>query len=143
VAALRAAGYDPRRYYEADEELRRALDAIAGGACAADDPGRFTPVVDSLLHDDRYMLLADYRPYVDCPTAAGRAFLDTERWTRMSILNTARCGAFSSDRAVREYCEEIWRAGPVPTVPWGGTPRILAGPAGGVRGLCRLRAPGA
>jgi starch phosphorylase len=138
VASVRAAGYWPRRFYESDAELRRALDAIAGGAFSADDPRRFAPIVDSLLNDDRYMLLADYRPYVDCQAAAGQAFLDTERWTRMSILNTARCGFFSSDRAVREYCEDIWQARPVPAAPWGGAERGPAGPAGEVRGLRRL-----
>jgi starch phosphorylase len=143
VAAQRAAGYRPRKYYEADAELRRALDAIAGGAFSGGDRERFAPLVDSLLHEDRYMLLADYRPYVDAQAAAGRAYLDAERWTRMSILNTARCGYFSADRAIREYCADIWQARPVPAVPWEGTPRFPAAPAPGARGLRRLRAPGA
>jgi starch phosphorylase len=60
------------------------------------------------------MLLADYQSYVDCQERVSEAFQDTERWTRMSILNVARMGKFSSDRAIREYCEEIWNAKPVP-----------------------------
>jgi glycogen phosphorylase len=139
VAARRAAGYRPRAYYEADEELRRALDAIAGGAFSGGDPSRFAPLVESLLHEDRYMLLADYRPYVEAQAAAAEAYLDPERWTRMSILNCARCGYFSSDRAIREYGEDIWQTRPVPAVPWEGTPRV---PVPGARGLRRLRAQG-
>jgi len=54
------------------------------------------------------MVLADYAAYVACQARVGEAWRDPERWTRMSILNTARSGKFSSDRAVREYCEEIW-----------------------------------
>jgi len=59
------------------------------------------------------MLLADYQSYVDCQERVSEAFQDTERWTRMSILNVARMGKFSSDRAIREYCSDIWKAVPV------------------------------
>ena len=65
--------------------------------------------MDSLLVDDPFMLLADYRSYVEAQDAADHAFRDVDRWSRMSILNVARCGYFSSDRSIREYCEEIWR----------------------------------
>lgn len=60
------------------------------------------------------MLLADYQSYVDCQDRVSEAFHDQERWTRMSILNVAWMGKFSSDRAIREYCEEIWNVKPVP-----------------------------
>jgi starch phosphorylase len=59
------------------------------------------------------MLLADYRSYVDCQHSAGQVFVDREKWNRMSVMNIARIGKFSSDRAVREYCKDIWRTGPI------------------------------
>jgi starch phosphorylase len=73
----------------------------------------FKPIVDSLLYYDTYLLLADYQSYVDCQEQAAEAYRDTDAWTRMSILNTARCGYFSSDRSMRQYCEGIWKVEPV------------------------------
>jgi starch phosphorylase len=70
--------------------------------------------VDSLLHKDDYLLLADYASYLDCQDRVSEAFRDRQRWTRMSILNTARSGKFSSDRSIRDYCERIWKVKPVP-----------------------------
>ena len=114
VAALRAAGYRPRDYYEADKELSRAIDQIGDGTFADGDPTAFAPIVRSLLDRDEFMVLADYRAYVDCQAQVGRAFRDEEAWTRSSILNAARCGFFSSDRAMRQYAEEIWKVRPLP-----------------------------
>ena len=114
VAALRAAGYRPRDYYEADEELSRAIDQIGDGTFADGDPTAFAPIVRSLLDRDEFMVLADYRAYVDCQAQVGLAFRDEEAWTRSSILNAARCGFFSSDRAMRQYAEEIWKVRPLP-----------------------------
>ena len=119
VMQYKAAGYQPQRYYEGDAELRRALDAIAGGAFSRGDREVFRPILDSLLHGDQYMLLADYRPYIDCSERAADAYCDQAAWTRMSILNAARCGFFSSDRTIRQYCEEIWRVQPVPVADLG------------------------
>jgi starch phosphorylase len=73
----------------------------------------FKPLVDSLLEHDPYMLLADYQSYVDCQDRVDTAYRDPRQWTRMSILNVARIGKFSSDRAIREYCEEIWQVQPL------------------------------
>ena len=70
--------------------------------------------MQSLLCHDDFLVLADYQAYVDCQDRVGRAFLDPEQWTRMSILNVARIGYFSSDRAIREYCEAIWKVEPLP-----------------------------
>ena len=70
--------------------------------------------MNSLLAGDEYMLLADYQSYIDCQDQVDEAFKDQDRWTRMSILNVARMGKFSSDRVIREYCKEIWNAKPVP-----------------------------
>ena len=105
---LRAQGYDPRTYYESNEELRDALDLIAYGFFSGGDRDMFKPLVESLLTRDQYMLLADYQSYVDCQTAVSSAYRDQSNWTRMSILNTARVGRFSSDRSIRDYCRDIW-----------------------------------
>ena len=78
------------------------------------EPGLFRPLVDSLLYRDDYMLLADYQLYVDCQDEVSKAFKNKEHWTKMSILNVARSGKFSSDRTIREYCSEIWTIEPVP-----------------------------
>jgi len=113
VTVLKGRGYHPRLYYEANAELREAIDRIASGHFSRGDGNLFKPLVDSLLHKDEYLSFADYQSYVDCQDRVGEAFRDRQRWTRMSILNTARSGKFSSDRSIREYCERIWRVEPV------------------------------
>ena len=114
VARRRAEHYRPSEHYQSDDELRAAIDAIAGGAFSNGDRELFKPIIDDLLGWDTYMVMADYRSYVDCQEEVGRVWRDAERWTRASILNTARTGAFSSDRSIREYCLNIWNAKPVP-----------------------------
>jgi glycogen phosphorylase len=109
----RRAGYRPRDIYEANEELRGALDALSSGEFSHGDRELFAPLVASLLDRDEYMLLADYQAYVDCQEQVGAAWEDQDRWTRMSILNVARIGKFSSDRAIRDYCADIWKTWPV------------------------------
>jgi starch phosphorylase len=89
------------------------IDAIADGVFSKGDRAMFKPIVDDLLGSDPYMLLADYRSYVECQEEVARAWRDPERWTRSSILNVARMGRFSSDRSVREYCRRIWHVQPV------------------------------
>jgi starch phosphorylase len=116
VARLRASGYRPRDYYERDDELRLVLDRIGGGFYSRDDASLFRPLVDSLLQDDPFLLLADFRPYMEAQDAVSAAWRDEERWTRMSILNVARMGRFSSDRSIAEYCRDIWNVGPQPIV---------------------------
>ncbi len=108
VRDLKSSGYRPRDYYESNPELRECLDMISSDVFSRSEPGLFAPMVDELLGYDPYMLLADYQSYVDCQERVSRAFLDTETWTRMSILNCARTGRFSSDRSIREYCEKVW-----------------------------------
>jgi len=115
VATLKAGGYRPRDFYERDPELRAALDLIGSGAFARGDAELFRPLLDDLLERDDYLLLADYRAYVDAQADVDRAFRDPVRWTRMSILNVARAGKFSSDRAIREYARDIWGVKAVPT----------------------------
>jgi starch phosphorylase len=113
VQALKAGGYDPRAYYEGDGELRAAIDLVGSGFFSPGDAGLFSPLVDALLTRDEYLVLADYRAYVEAQEAVGRAYADAERWTAMSILNVARMGIFSSDRAIREYAEKIWQVTPL------------------------------
>ncbi|MGE4553366.1 MAG: glycogen/starch/alpha-glucan phosphorylase [Desulfovibrionaceae bacterium] len=103
-------GYNPRGCLEAEPDLARALDAVASGRFSPQEPGLFLPLVRSLVDQgDRFFVLADYGAYAARQRDVTAAWLDPERWTRMSILNTAHMGGFSSDRAVREYAERIWQ----------------------------------
>jgi glycogen phosphorylase len=113
VKDLKAQGYQPRSYYQQNAELRLAIDSIANSNFASGDPGLFQPLVDNLLNSDPYMLMADYQSYLDCQDAVSNAYRDQDSWVKMSILNTARMGKFSSDRSIREYCEDIWQVKPV------------------------------
>jgi starch phosphorylase len=115
VKALRKRGYDPWEYYRRDRELKDVLDAIAGDVFSPGQPRLFQPIVDSLLNGgDPFLVLADFRSYVDCQEEVAKAYLDADRWTRMAILNVARSGTFSSDRTIRQYADEIWHVRPVP-----------------------------
>jgi starch phosphorylase len=108
VAAAKAAGYRPRAIYESNPELHEAIDLIDAGEFSHGDRELFRPLVESLLVQDEYLLFADYQPYIDCQRQVGEAYRDEQNWTRMSILNCARVGRFSSDRSIREYCRDIW-----------------------------------
>jgi starch phosphorylase len=114
VAAWRTAGYNPYQLYETNLELRAVIDLIRDGYFSRGDRELFRPIVDALLYHDPYFLLADFQSYIDCQADVSRAYRDKDHWTRMAILNTARSGSFSSDRTIREYCEEIWHVKPVP-----------------------------
>jgi starch phosphorylase len=117
VRARLSGGYAPRELYETIAPLREALDQIESGFFSGGDRSLFRPLVDSLLNHDPFLVLADYASYVDCQERVAEAFLDARRWTRMSILNVARMGGFSSDRSIREYCESIWCVKPVRVEP--------------------------
>jgi starch phosphorylase len=114
VYAMKAKGYRPLDYYEANQELRAVIDLIRGGAFSRGDAGMFSPLIDGLLNQDPYLLLADFQSYIECQARVSQAYGDTDRWTQMSILNTARSGKFSSDRTIREYCADIWGVKSVP-----------------------------
>jgi starch phosphorylase len=101
-------------HYNANQGLRNVIDLIRSGFFSRGDTELFRPLTDGLLYHDPYLLLADYQSYVDCQAKVSAAYSDTELWTRMSILNTARSGKFSSDRTIREYCSDIWRVKSVP-----------------------------
>jgi len=114
VRELRTRGYQPWEYYSRNAELKAAIDLINSGIFARGDRELFVPLTGSLLHHDEYLLLADYASYVERQADVERAFRDTARWTDMSILNVAGAGKFSSDRAIREYCDNIWQVSAVP-----------------------------
>jgi glycogen phosphorylase len=113
VERSRAEGYRPRGIYESNAELRETIDLISSGFFSNGDRGLFQPLVDTLLTRDDYMLLADYQAYVECQQRVSHAYSDRNAWTRMSILNSARVGHFSSDRSIREYCRDIWKVRPI------------------------------
>jgi glycogen phosphorylase len=114
VSALKARGYRPAYYCETNPELREAIELIRDGFFTRGDVSLFKPLLDGLLRWDPFLVLADFQAYVDCQAEVTRSYEDTARWTRMSILNVARSGKFSSDRTVNEYATDIWR---VPRVP--------------------------
>ncbi len=114
VYALKAQGYRPMDYYNAARGLREVIDLIRSGFFSRGDAELFRPLIDGLLYQDPYLVLADFQSYIDCQEKVSAAYRDGERWTRMSILNTARSGKFSSDRTIREYCADIWRVKSVP-----------------------------
>ena len=109
ITELRRKGYEPRDYYQRDPLLREVLDGLANGTFSKGDKELFRPLLDELLNKDAYMVLADFQPYIKAQSAAGTAFKDTKAWGRMSVLNTARSGTFSSDRAIKQYCDDIWK----------------------------------
>ena len=111
---LQRSGYRPREFYEQNAELKAVLDLIASGFFEPEHPDIFRSLVQALLEQDTYMLLADFQSYVECQERVGKAFLDPDRWTRMAILNIAHMGKFSSDRSIRQYAGEIWKASGVP-----------------------------
>ncbi|MDR3555079.1 MAG: glycogen/starch/alpha-glucan phosphorylase [Syntrophobacteraceae bacterium] len=113
VIALRKSGYHPMDYYRQDPELRRVIELVGSGHFSRGDRELFKPLLDSLLFQDPFMLFADFAGYLEAQKQVDEAYRDRERWTRMSILNTARMGKFSSDRAIREYCRDIWKVKPV------------------------------
>ena len=113
VFAAKAAGYQPRHFYEQSPTLKQAIDQIAIGAFAGGDRGLFQPIVDNLLHDDPFMLLADFDAYIKAQDEAEAVYRDSDRWTRLSIINTARSSFFSSDRSMRQYCSDIWQVRPI------------------------------
>jgi starch phosphorylase len=113
IRQLKADGYHPEICYKEDDELCQVIDLIRSGVFSNGDANLFAPLVDALLGRDEYLLLHDYRSYIDCQAAVSRRYAEREAWIRSSILNTARIGKFSSDRAIRQYCRDVWRVQPV------------------------------
>jgi starch phosphorylase len=113
VAERKRAGYRPYAHLDSDPELARVIDLIASGAFSPGDRGMFAPLVDDLAHRDPFLVLADFRAYIDKQREVDAAWQSRTAWTRSSILNSARGGKFSSDRSIAEYAKHIWRVAPV------------------------------
>jgi starch phosphorylase len=114
VHDIKASGYRPRDIYEVNAELRAVIDLIQTGFFSRGDTEVFKPIVDNLLDHDPYLLLADYQSYIDCQDVVRDTYRDGDTWARMSILNSARSGKFSSDRSIAEYAKNIWKVEAVP-----------------------------
>lgn len=113
VHEVKSRGYRPRDYVESNPELAAVLALISNGAFSHGDSHVFQPLVSNLTDHDYFLVLADYADYIRSQDEVSATWRDVPRWTRMSILNTARSGKFSSDRAIAEYCDDIWNVGPV------------------------------
>lgn len=112
VTERKRRGYNPREEIERDPELGQVLTAIADGMFSpSDDPSLFRPLVRGLVEHDPFLVLADFRAYVECQERVALAWLDPDRWTRASIANVARMGRFSSDRSIAEYAKRVWNVG--------------------------------
>lgn len=112
VAELKASGYKPRDYYNSNPELKQVLDMIADGYFSIDEPNRYQVIVDNLLNNDQYLLLADYASYIEAQERVGKLYQHQDDWTRMAILNVANMAKFSSDRAIGDYAKNIWHVTP-------------------------------
>jgi glycogen phosphorylase len=113
VLELKSQGYRPQTYLQQQPELQAVIDLIASGHFSDGDPHLFHPLLDALLSTDHYLLFADYAAYLEAQAKVSQAFQDPHQWHQKSILNVARMGRFSSDRAVQEYCKQIWQVQPV------------------------------
>ncbi|MHB8111234.1 MAG: glycogen/starch/alpha-glucan phosphorylase, partial [Syntrophorhabdaceae bacterium] len=105
--------YDPRRYTEANPELAQVMHQLQSGYFSPEEPALFQPIVQSLLDGDQYCVLADYPLYIACQEQVSAAYTNRDHWTKMAILNIARSGKFSSDRAIDDYARNIWNLPPV------------------------------
>jgi len=112
VMETKAAGYNPKQYYDNNPELKQVLDMIGQGYFSVDEPNRYEIVVNNLLTGDQYMLLADYASYIETQDKVAKLYKDQEQWTRMAILNVANMAKFSSDRAISDYARNIWHVTP-------------------------------
>jgi starch phosphorylase len=106
-------GYRPQDVIAAHDGLRGAIELMESGIFSRGDREMFQPVTRTLREYDEYMLCADYPSYIGCQETVGRTYLNRKDWLCMSVLNVARMGKFSSDRAISEYCDYIWRITPV------------------------------
>lgn len=108
VDKLGASGYKPQEYYQSDPELKQVIDQIASGFFSPENPGLFKDVANSLLHNDKYMLLADYRSYIDSQDKVAACYQNPNEWAKKVVFNIASSGKFSSDRTIEQYATEIW-----------------------------------
>jgi len=116
VRDLRSRGYNPWEYYNKDEDLKKVMDLISSGFFSPEEPHLFKQIVDLLLEQgDNYMVLADFRSYIECQKKIEQIYRNDQKlWTQMAIKNVANMGYFSSDRTINEYARDIWKVKPVP-----------------------------
>ncbi len=115
VEEIRNQGYDPFSYYESDQELKAVVDWLASDFFCPDNGNLIADLTKGLLDwGDPYLVMADYRSYLDAQEKAGRSFQSQANWTEMAIRNVAGSGKFSSDRTISEYAREVWNLSPVP-----------------------------
>jgi starch phosphorylase len=113
VIALIRNGYNPYTVYSDNNDLKETIDLIQSGTFSKGDTNLFKPITDSLLINDPYLVLQDFQSYIDCQQKVAEAYRNKTHWTKMSVLNVARMGKFSSDRSIKEYCENIWHVKPL------------------------------
>jgi starch phosphorylase len=116
VERVKREGYRPTDYIARNPELSAALELIGSGHFSRGDTDVFRPLIENLTQSDPFLVAADYAAYVACQEQVSWRWQNEDNWTRMSILNSARAGKFSSDRSIREYCDEIWNVKPVHVV---------------------------
>ncbi|OOH89017.1 maltodextrin phosphorylase [Pasteurellaceae bacterium 15-036681] len=109
VRELRDKGYRSKAYYEQNEVLKQAIDALADGTFSEGDKTRFEPLVDDMLNKDYFCVLADFASYREAQKEVAKRYQNRTAWTEATILNTARLGVFSSDRSIRDYQQRIWK----------------------------------
>jgi starch phosphorylase len=111
VLAMRERGsYRPQDIYDSDPRIARVADAFSSNLFCMNEPGLFSWIFQSILDaKDEHFHLADLPAYIGAQETASEAFCDRDKWARMSILNVARIGKFSSDRTVQEYARDIWK----------------------------------
>jgi len=110
--------YRPSEIVEHDTDLQAVMQLLRSGYFNQFEPGLFNPVIDSITSsDDPWVTAADFRSFIDAQERVAEAYRDTERWTRMSILNTACSGKFSTDRTMLDYNRDIWKLEPIPPYP--------------------------
>ncbi|MBZ0199525.1 MAG: glycogen/starch/alpha-glucan phosphorylase [Ignavibacteriaceae bacterium] len=113
VVALKSSAYNPRKYYDSNQNIKRIVDMISDNFFNPNEPGIFTEIVRGLMDVDYYCLFADYQSYIDAQDRVSKLYRDTVGWTKKSIINVARMGKFSSDRSIQEYSDKIWHINPV------------------------------
>ncbi|MBK8481166.1 MAG: glycogen/starch/alpha-glucan phosphorylase [Proteobacteria bacterium] len=119
--------YQPRTHLEGQPWLREAIDMIRDGFFSPEERGLFEPLMRDLLDDDRFFVLADFAAYAEAQQRVTAAYANSAGWLRRAILNVARSGRFSSDRAIREYNRDIWHAEPISVTREAMVPRVRRG----------------
>jgi glycogen phosphorylase len=113
VKKIKNSGYTPEQYYQNNPVLKEAVDLIRSGFFSHGNTEMFRDLTDNLIYSDPFQVFADFNAYYQCQDEVNAVYRDKTRWTKMSILNTARSGKFSSDRTIAEYCQDIWKVDPV------------------------------